>query len=46
MQSLIVVRSFGPYQIGDVITDEHAIEAILSSEHLTHVVRILPLNEE
>ena len=42
MQYLIVVRQFGSYRVGDLITDEQAIEKILGSEHSTHVVRILP----
>ena len=46
MQYLIVVRPFGSYRIGDVITDEQAIEALLGSEHSAHVVRILPPSEE
>lgn len=42
MQHLIVVRPFGPYRIGDVVTEEKSIERILASEHAGHVVRITP----
>ncbi len=45
MQYLIVVRPFGSYRIGDVVTEEQAIEKILGSEHSAHVVRILPPSE-
>lgn len=46
MQYLIVVRPFESYRIGDVITEDHVVEAILGSEHSAHVVRILPPSEE
>lgn len=42
MQYLIVVRQFESYRVGDVVTDEQAIEKILGSEHMADVVRILP----
>lgn len=45
MQYLIVVRPFGSYRTGDVVTEEQAIEKILDSEHSAHVVRILPPSE-
>ena len=45
MQHLIVVRPFGPYRIGDAVTDEKIIERIMASEHATHVVRIVPPEE-
>ena len=45
MLYLVVVRPFGPYRIGDVVTDEQSIERILSSEHSEHVVRISPPSE-
>ncbi|MGI4809923.1 MAG: hypothetical protein ACRYF2_17640 [Janthinobacterium lividum] len=45
MQYLIVVRPFGSYCTGDVITDEQAIETVLNSEHQAHIVRILPPSE-
>ena len=44
MTHLIVVRAFGPYRIGDVISDEDAI-ARLAPEHLACVVRIQPPEE-
>ena len=45
MHYLVVVRPFGSYSIGDVVTDETTIAQILSSEHAAHVVRIQPLSE-
>lgn len=45
MQNLIVIRSFGSYRIGDVVSDEQSIERILASEHSTHVVRVKSLQE-
>ena len=45
MQYLIVVRPFGSYRIGDVVTDGKTIEQILGSEHGDHVVRITPPRE-
>lgn len=46
MQYLVVVRPFGTYRIGDVVTDEKAIEQIVGSEHADHVVRIVPPGEK
>jgi len=40
MQHLIVVRPFGPWRIGDVVSDEAGIGAVLASEQADHVVRI------
>lgn len=45
MQYLVIVRPFGSYRIGDIVTDEPTIEKILSSEHAAHVVRIKPPSE-
>lgn len=45
MQHLIVVRSFGPWRIGEVVSEQESIEAILASEHADHVVRIVPPEE-
>ncbi len=45
MQHLVVVRPFGPWRIGDVVTDEQTIEQTLVSEHADHVVRIAPPEE-
>lgn len=45
MQHLIVVRPFGPWRIGDVVSDQPSIEAILGAEHAEHVVRITPPKE-
>ena len=42
MLYLVVVRPFGSYRIGDVVSDEQSIERILSSEHSESVVRINP----
>ena len=44
MTHLIVVRAFGPYRVGDVISDADAI-ARLPAEHLACVVRIQPPEE-
>ena len=45
MQHLIVVRPFGSWRIGDVVSEEESMEAILSSEHSENVVRIVPPEE-
>lgn len=45
MHYLVVVRPFGSYRIGDVVTDEETIERIMASEHADHVVRVSPLKE-
>lgn len=45
MQYLVVVRPFGSYRTGDVVSDEKAIEQIVGSEHVDHVVRITPPKE-
>ena len=45
MQHLIVVRPFGSWQVGDVVTDAESIDTILGSEHADHVVRIDPPKE-
>lgn len=42
MQHLIVVRPFGPWRIGDLISDEATIERVLASENADHVVRFHP----
>lgn len=42
MQYLVVVRAFGAYRVGDIVTDAQTIEKILASEHAEHVVRIHP----
>ena len=40
MQHLIVVRPFGPWRVGDLVSDEQDVERILASEHAQHVVRV------
>ena len=45
MEHLVVVRPFGPYRTGDVVSDQSSIEQILASEHSGHVVRITPMKE-
>ena len=40
MQEVVVVRSFGPYRVGDVVTDQKELEKIAGSEHVDHVVRV------
>ncbi len=42
MVYLVVVRSFGPYRIGDVARDAAEVERVLASEHASHVVRMQP----
>ncbi len=42
---LVVVRSFGPYRIGDVVRDAAEVERVLASEHAGHVVRMQPPEE-
>ena len=42
MQHLIVVRPFGSWRMGDVVTRCDGVEKILASEHADHVVRITP----
>ena len=38
---LVVVRSFGSYLKGDVISDAAAISLILASEQAVYVVRVV-----
>jgi hypothetical protein len=45
MQYLVVVRPFGPYRVGDVVTEAASVERIVASEHAEHVVRITPPGE-
>jgi len=42
---LVVVRSFGPYRVGDLVRDAAEVERVLTSEHAGHVVRIEPGEE-
>ncbi len=43
---LVVVRPFGGLARGDIITDADRIEAILNSEHVRSVVRVVaPVNK-
>ena len=42
MQHLVVVRPFGPWRVGDVVSDPQSVEKIVASEHAAHVVRINP----
>jgi len=37
---LVVVRAFGPYAKGDVVSDAAAVAAILAGEHAGSVVRV------
>ena len=46
MQYLVVVRPFGSYRTGDIVTDEKTMERIVASEHVDHVVRITPPKED
>ena len=38
--TLVVVRAFGPYAIGDRVTRAEEVNATLGSEHAGHVVRL------
>lgn len=38
---LVVVRAFGAYAKGDLITDSETITALLGSENANNVVRIV-----
>jgi hypothetical protein len=42
---LMVVRAFGAYAKGDVVSDAEAIAAILAGENAAHVVRIAVMRE-
>ena len=42
---LIVVRPFGPWRVGDVVSEQSSIDKILGSEQADHVVRIHPPEE-
>ncbi len=42
MHYLVVVRPFGSYRIGDIVSDEKTIQEVLASEHAECVVRIVP----
>jgi hypothetical protein len=44
--TLVVVRAFGAYAIGDHITAADAIAKILASDHANHVVKITPPKTE
>ena len=46
MQYLVVVRPFGSYRIGDIVTDAQSIQKIISCEHADHVVRISAPSED
>ena len=39
MQHLVVVRPFGPWRVGDVVSDGTAIANVLRSEFRNHVVQ-------
>jgi hypothetical protein len=38
---LVVVRAFGPYERGDVITDPQVVAEMLAGENAAAVVRVL-----
>jgi hypothetical protein len=42
---LMVVRAFGAYAKGDVVSAAEAISAILAGENAAHVVRIAVMRE-
>ena len=43
--ALAVVRPFGPYRIGDLVTDPAEATRLLASEQAASVVRIQPPQE-
>ena len=45
MQHLIVVRPFGPWKVGNVVSAAADVAEILGSEQAAHVVRIHPVEE-
>jgi len=44
--TLVVVRAFGPYAIGDVIVASDIVAQILASDHAEHVVKVTPRQTE
>ncbi len=44
--TLVVVRAFASYAIGEVITAAEAIAQILASDHAEHVVKVAPTQTE
>jgi hypothetical protein len=40
--TLVVVRAFGPYAIGDVIVAPDIVAQVLASDHAAHVVKVKP----
>lgn len=44
--TLVVVRAFGPYAIGDIITAPNTVATILASDHASHVVKTTPRQTE
>jgi hypothetical protein len=44
--TLVVVRAFGPHNIGDVITATDIVAQILASDHAEHVVKVAPRQTE
>ena len=40
MQHLVVVRPFGSWRVGDVVSDQPSMEKIVASGHGDHVVRV------
>ena len=45
MQHLVVVRPFGPWRVGDVVSETEAVAEVLGSEFRDHVVRIVTERE-
>ena len=41
MQHLVVVRPFGPWRVGDVVSEGATVDEVLGSEFRDHVVRIV-----
>ena len=44
--TLVVVRAFGPYAIGDVIVAPDVVAQILASDHAEQVVKVKPRQTE
>ena len=45
MTHVIVVRPFGPYRVGDVLSDAETVARVMAGEHAACVVRISPPEE-
>lgn len=37
---MVVVRPFGPWRVGDVVSEASAVDEVMGSEFRDHVVRV------